>query len=36
MHGLTFESEKEISYLMDRLKNKALSQGLKVAVLESA
>ena len=35
MRGLTFESEKEIGYLMDRLKNKSICQGLKVAVLDS-
>ena len=35
MRGLTFESEKEIGYLMDKLKNKSICQGLKVAVLDS-
>ena len=35
MRGLTFESEKEIGSLMDGIKNKALCQGLKVAVLNS-
>ena len=35
MRGLTFESEKEIGNLMDGIKNKALCQGLKVAVLNS-
>lgn len=34
MRGLTFESEKEIGYLMDRVKNKTVCQGLKVAALE--
>ena len=35
MRGLTFESEKEIGNLLDGIKNKALCQGLKVAVLNS-
>ncbi|MCR4806761.1 MAG: hypothetical protein K5857_03700 [Lachnospiraceae bacterium] len=34
MRGLTFESEKEIGYLMDKVKNKNLCQGLKIAVME--
>lgn len=36
MRGLTFESEKEIDYLMDRIKNKGLCQGLKVSVLDNS
>lgn len=34
IRGITFESEKEIGYLMDKVKNKTLCQGLKVAVLD--
>lgn len=33
MRGLTFESDKEIDYLMDKVKDKVTCQGLKVAVL---
>ena len=35
MRGLTFESEREIDYLMDSIKNKTICQGLKVSVLNS-
>ena len=34
MRGLTFESEKEIDYLIDKVKNKSICQGLKIAVLD--
>jgi hypothetical protein len=34
IRALTFESEKEIDYLMDKIKNKTICQGLKVAVLD--
>ena len=34
MRGLTIESEKEIGYLMDKVKNKTICQGQKIAVME--
>ncbi len=33
MRGITFESEKEIEYLMDKVKNKNICQGLTVSAI---